>query len=271
MQSSSNNSSSGAGLNWRMKSSVPSPQPPSAPTAKNNNSNNRTKKRRKKRSGKKSSLRRMRISKESMNRLVMDYLVGKGYRDVAEAFWRDSNTKPHVDLQSVQERMSIQQLLLEGHIQKAREKLDAMDPLFLEKHTAMDFLLAKQELVELIKARNVVAALGFATKNLAPFGEKNPQFLQEIEHTMALLAFENHKQSPLGYLLDQSQRRRVADEVNSAILRNQKQETEPILPTMVRQFRYMEDQLSVKLKRRPKGIFAFSDDDDSIISSAGDQ
>lgn len=42
---------------------------------------------------------------------------------------------------------------------------------------------------------------------------------------MALLAFENHKQSPLGYLLDQSQRRRVADEVNSAILRNQKQET----------------------------------------------
>lgn len=116
----------------------------------------------------------------------------------------------------------------------------------------MDFLLAKQELVELIKARNVVAALGFATKNLAPFGEKNvhsrfdrhrcvlacvlitmppyfhmqqPQFLQEIEHTMALLAFENHKQSPLGYLLDQSQRRRVADEVNSAILRNQKQET----------------------------------------------
>lgn len=28
-----------------------------------------------------------------MNRLVMDYLVGKGYRDVAEAFWRDSATK----------------------------------------------------------------------------------------------------------------------------------------------------------------------------------
>jgi hypothetical protein len=28
-----------------------------------------------------------------MNRLVMDYLVGKGYREVAEAFWRDSATK----------------------------------------------------------------------------------------------------------------------------------------------------------------------------------
>lgn len=41
---------------------------------------------------------------------------------------------------------------------------------------------------------------------------------------MALLAFDNHAVSPLGYLLQQSQRRRVANEVNSAILRNQKQE-----------------------------------------------
>lgn len=95
---------------------------------------------------------------------------------------------------------------------------------------------------------------------------------------MALLAFENHAVSPLGYLLQQSQRRRVANEVNSAILRNQKQElgtspyaltldmwpyhvvdpnvcaTEPMLPTMVRQFQYMEDQLHVKVKRRYQGI-----------------
>lgn len=34
----------------------------------------------------------------------------------------------HVDLQSVQERMSIQQLLLKGHVQKARAKLVQMDP-----------------------------------------------------------------------------------------------------------------------------------------------
>lgn len=35
----------------------------------------------------------------------------------------------HVDLQSVQERMSVQQLLLDGHVQSAREKLRQMDPL----------------------------------------------------------------------------------------------------------------------------------------------
>lgn len=32
---------------------------------------------------------------------------------------------------------------------------------------------------------------------------------------------------------------------------------------MVRQFRYMEDQLSMKIKRRPKGICAVSEDSSS--------
>lgn len=51
-----------------------------------------------------------------------------------------------------------------------------------------------------------------------------PQFLHEIERTMSVIAFKNPSDSPLGHLLEQAQRRRVADEVNSAILRSQKQE-----------------------------------------------
>lgn len=35
---------------------------------------------------------------------------------------------------------------------------------------------------------------------------------------------------------------------------------EPMLPTMMRQFRYMEDQLASKLKRRPKGVVHFQSD-----------
>ncbi|GMF15257.1 unnamed protein product [Phytophthora lilii] len=174
--------------------------------------------------------------------------------------------------------MSIQQLLLKGQIQKARAKLAAMDPEFMEKNSGMDFLLAKQELIELIKAHNIEEALQFAIKNLAPFGQKSPQFLHEIERTMSVIAFKNPSESPLGHLLEQAQRRRVADEVNSAILRGQKQElgtclkivlhlhleivlkqlhtlqTEPMLPTMVQQFHYMEDQLETKLNRRSQGI-----------------
>ncbi|GLD95245.1 hypothetical protein PINS_up003889 [Pythium insidiosum] len=203
--------------------------------------------------------RRMRVSKEWMNRLVMDYLIGKGYRDVAEAFMRDSGTKPHVDLQSVQTRMRIHQLLLNGEIAKARDKLLHIDASFIDRNGSIGFLLAKQEMIELIKGGQVMAALTFATQHLAPFGEKNSCFLQEIEHTMALLAFENQYQSPLAYLLEPAQRRRVADEVNSAILRLQKQELEPMLPTMVRQYHFIEDQLQSKLHRKPRGISSAKD------------
>ncbi|KAJ0410300.1 hypothetical protein P43SY_002632 [Pythium insidiosum] len=117
--------------------------------------------------------RRMRVSKEWMNRLVMDYLIGRGYRDVAEAFWRDSGTKPHVDLQSVQARMRIHQLLLNGEIAQARDKLLHIDATFIDRNGSIGFLLAKQEMIELIKRGQVMAALTFATQHLAPFGEKN--------------------------------------------------------------------------------------------------
>ncbi|KAI9895972.1 hypothetical protein PsorP6_018610 [Peronosclerospora sorghi] len=166
----------------------------------------------------------MRISKESMKRLIVDYLVGKSYREVAEAFCRDSGTKPRVDLQPVQERMNIQHLLLKGEIQKARDKLVKLDSSLLEQNSEIDFLLAKQELLELIKGDNIEHALQFAIKNIAPFGLKSPHFLHEIERTMSIIAFKNPSKSPLGHLLEQAQRRRVADEVNFAILRSQKQE-----------------------------------------------
>ena len=83
----------------------------------------------------------------------------------------DGCTLATVDLQMVQERMSVQQLLLEGHIQSARVKLMNMDPNLLQKDSAMDFLLVKQELLELIKGQDVEEALQFAVRNLAPFGQ----------------------------------------------------------------------------------------------------
>lgn len=76
-----------------------------------------------------------------------------------------------VDLQLVQERVSVQQLLLEGRVQSARGKLVNMEPHLLQKKSAMDFLLAKQELIELIKRQEIEEALQFAIKNLAPIGQ----------------------------------------------------------------------------------------------------
>ena len=49
-------------------------------------------------------------------------------------------------------------------------------------------------------------------------------FLEELERTVALLAFEDFANCPVGELLDISQRLKTASEVNAAILTSQSHE-----------------------------------------------
>lgn len=49
-------------------------------------------------------------------------------------------------------------------------------------------------------------------------------FLEELEKTVALLAFEDVSNCPVGELLDVSQRLKTASEVNAAILTSQSHE-----------------------------------------------
>lgn len=49
-------------------------------------------------------------------------------------------------------------------------------------------------------------------------------FLEELERTVALLAFEDVSSCPVGELLDMSQRLKTASEVNAAILTSQSHE-----------------------------------------------
>ena len=60
----------------------------------------------------------------------------------------------------------------------------------------------------------------FATENLAPIAPTNPQFLNDLEQTMALLVFEEMKLTPpLEAILNPQLRIDVAKQVNEAILR----------------------------------------------------
>lgn len=52
-------------------------------------------------------------------------------------------------------------------------------------------------------------ALKFASEQLAERGEEEPQVLEELERTLALLAFEDPTQSPFSDLLSLSHRQKV--------------------------------------------------------------
>ena len=79
--------------------------------------------------------------------------------------------------------------------------------------------MQQQKLIEFIRHGRISEALQFAQDELAPRGEESPEFLSELERTMALLAFDSSPAPPeISELLLPAQRMKTAGEVNAAIL-----------------------------------------------------
>eukprot|EP01137_Pigoraptor_chileana_P005688 Opistho-2@49086 len=190
----------------------------------------------------------VKISKTDMNRLVMNYLVIEGYKDAAERFMHESGENPNIDLNSIEDRMRIRASVQKGNIEHAIELVNDLNPEILDTNPRLYFHLQQQRLIELIRQNRMQDALEFAQEEMAPRVEEHPQFLEELERTMALLAFENQKACPVGHLLDASQRQKTASELNAAILTSQAQEREPKLPGLLKMLFWAQSQLDEKVR-----------------------
>jgi hypothetical protein len=116
----------------------------------------------------------------------------------------------------------------------------------LDTNRALYFRLQQQKLIEFIRQGKVGEALEFAQDELAPRGEESPEFLSELERTMALLAFDTGGAVPSGIaeLLSPGQRMKTAGEVNAAILESLSQGTEAKLVKVLRVLEWGEGLLS---------------------------
>lgn len=87
-------------------------------------------------------------------------------------------------------------------------------------------------------------ALTFAQNKISEAGETNPEVLNELERTLALLAFEKPTQSPFSDLLDQTHRQKVASELNAAILRMEhKQNQNPRMMNVLKLILWAQSEL----------------------------
>lgn len=82
---------------------------------------------------------------------------------------------------------------------------------------------------------------------MAPRGEEHPEFLEELERTMALLAFQDSIDSPVQDLLHPGQRQKTASELNAAILMSQSQEKDPKLPNLLKMLTWSQEQLDERM------------------------
>ncbi|XP_068639802.1 protein GID8 homolog isoform X3 [Aristolochia californica] len=187
----------------------------------------------------------VKIRKEDMNKLVMNFLVTEGYVEAAEKFRMESGTE-HIDLMTITDRMAVKKAVQSGNVEDAIEKVNDLNPEILDTNPQLFFHLQQQRLIELIRNGKVEEALEFAQEELAPRGEENQSFLEELERTVALLAFEDVSNCPVGDLLDISQRLKTASEVNAAILTSQSHEKDPKLPSLLKMLIWAQNQLDEK-------------------------
>ncbi|CEJ61778.1 Putative CTLH domain-containing protein [Penicillium brasilianum] len=180
-------------------------------------------------------------SKTDINYLVMDYLITNGYPAAASKFAVEANIQLRTDLESIQERVEIRTFIHSGNIRAAIEKINELNPQILDENPALHFALLRLQLVELIRTctstpdGDISPALEFATTQLAPRAPTNPQFLEDLERTLALLIFPTDNLSPsLASLLDPSLRKDIAQRVNEAILQNQGSRKEARLRNLVK-------------------------------------
>ncbi|KAF8078716.1 CTLH/CRA C-terminal to lish motif domain-containing protein [Lyophyllum atratum] len=178
----------------------------------------------------------------------MDYLVIEGYKSAAEEFSQEADLAPPVDFESIESRMNIREALQRGDIEEAITQVNDLNPEILDTNPALYFHLQQQKLIEYIRQGRIADALQFAQSELAPRGEESPEFLSELERTMALLAFESSPSAPaaISELLSPGQRMKTAGEVNAAILESLSQGKEVKLVGLLKLLSWGEQLLEEK-------------------------
>lgn len=117
------------------------------------------------------------------------------------------------------------------------------------------------QLVELIRdgtshpGGDISPALEFATSQLAPRAPTNPQFLEDLERTLALLIFPSENLSPsLAPLLHPDLRKEIATRVNEAILQSQGARKEARLRNLVKLRAWAEQKAREARKDVPEKL-----------------
>ncbi|KAB2026805.1 hypothetical protein ES319_D06G246700v1 [Gossypium barbadense] len=191
-------------------------------------------------------LNHIRIRKEDMNKLVMNFLVTEGYAEAVAKFRMETGTEPDMDVAMIMDRMAVKEAVQCGNVEDAIEKVNDLNPEILDTNPELFFHLQQQRLIELIRNEKIEEALEFAQEELAPRGEENQSFLEELERTISLLVFKDVSNCPVRELLDSSQRLKTANEVNAAILTSQSHEKDPKLHSLLKMLIWAQNQLDEK-------------------------
>ncbi|XP_021748094.1 ran-binding protein 10-like [Chenopodium quinoa] len=163
--------------------------------------------------------------------IVRSYLLHYGYEDTLNVFDMATSTSiPPIslsqqngfieqdDMYALNQRKTLRQLIRTGKIDAAFDKLrDWYPQTILDDNSPICFLLHSQKFIELVRVGKLEDAVKYGRVELAKFFGQE-EYKELVRECVALLAYEEPLNSPVGHLLKESQREVVADAVNAMIL-----------------------------------------------------
>ena len=192
------------------------------------------------------------LPRAEINKIIMEYLVKEGFKEAVLSFQKESGVEPGVDMAMLDDQIKIRGAIESGAIQEAVELVNDIDPEVLDTNPSLFFHLQQQQLLELIREGKTEQVLKYAQSELSARGEENPEFLDELEQSLGLLAFDDAANCPFSELLQPSQRLKVISELNAALLASHDQEALSKLSTLMKLVLWSQDQLEKKGITFPK-------------------
>ncbi|XP_008802878.2 ran-binding protein M homolog [Phoenix dactylifera] len=171
-------------------------------------------------------------------RIIRSYLLHYGYQDTLESFDAESESiYPGVTQENgieeqerayaLKHRKILRQLVQNGDIDSVFQKIKEWYPQILQKDiSAISFLLHVQRFIEYLRNQELVEAVDYARAELNRFFPIK-SYVDLLEETMSLLAYDDPQKSCVGYLLEDSHREFVADAVNAVVLSTNPKMSDP--------------------------------------------
>jgi glucose-induced degradation protein 8 len=191
------------------------------------------------------------VNDADLNSLVLNYLTVEGYKAAADAFVVEADVAVRAggeDDDDVAVRSAIRSAVHRGDVVRGIEQLNDFQPDLLERDEALGYALQLQRLVELVRGGQSDTAVLLARSELAPRAVASDEWLEQLERTMALLAFADVRSDALPdalreLLLDE-RRIGTANQLNAAILRAQGSDAESRLRTVLKTIKWCEAELA---------------------------
>lgn len=174
------------------------------------------------------------LTASQLNALVLDYLIVRGHKEVAETLMDEAMIRDEVDLVGAGMRRDISQAIIEGRFSQALELVAEYDPLYFLVKPDDLFEIQRLQLVEMIRRVNldenveeVLPLVNFAREQLLPLVEEQKddrareQLLDRLNTVMSLICYPESKVAEAAELLNPCRRSDLASQINKQLLQRQ--------------------------------------------------